>query len=68
VASRHSQHRGEGLVDAGTPASVAAKAASINAAHAHPLTWKTVVKRALIVAVAGRGHLPGTAQPHRGTG
>ena len=29
------------------------RAAAINAAQAHPLTWKTVVKRALVVAVAG---------------
>ncbi len=30
--------------DAGKPAPVAAKAAPIDAAQAHPLTWKTVVK------------------------
>jgi uncharacterized protein (TIRG00374 family) len=34
---------------------VAEKAASIDAAQAHPLNWKTVVKRALAVAVAGAG-------------
>ena len=32
-----------------------AKAAAINAAQAHPLTWKAVVKRALVLAVAGAG-------------
>jgi uncharacterized protein (TIRG00374 family) len=32
---------------------VAAKAAAIDAAQASPLTWKTVVKRVLVVAVAG---------------
>src|SRR5271166_1469082 len=53
AASRHSQHRGEEPAGAGTLAPVAAKAAAINAAQAHPLTWKTVVKRALVVAVAG---------------
>ncbi len=53
AASRHSQHPDEGPVGAGTPAPVAAKAAAIDAAQAHPLTWKTVVKRALVVAVAG---------------
>jgi hypothetical protein len=53
AASRHSQHRGEEPAGAGTPAPVAAKAASINAAQAHPLTWKTVVKRAVVLAVAG---------------
>ena len=40
-------------VGAGTPAPVAAKAAAIDAAQARPLTWKTVVRRALAVAVAG---------------
>ena len=53
AASRHSQHRGEEPAGAGTLAPVAAKAAAINAAQARPLTWKTVVKRALVVAVAG---------------
>ena len=53
ATSRHSQHPGEGPVGAGTSAPVAAKAAAINAAQAHPLTWKTLVKRALVVAVAG---------------
>jgi len=33
--------------DGGKPAPVAAKAAAIDAAQAHPLTWKNVVKRAL---------------------
>jgi uncharacterized protein (TIRG00374 family) len=37
----------------GGPAPVAAKAAAIDAAQAQPLTWKTVVKRAVVVAVAG---------------
>jgi hypothetical protein len=35
------------------PAPVAAKAASIDAAQARPLTWKSVVRSALVVAVAG---------------
>jgi uncharacterized protein (TIRG00374 family) len=35
------------------PGPVAAKAAAIDAAQARPLTWKTVVKRVLVVAVAG---------------
>src|SRR5262249_49346406 len=39
--------------DAGKPAPVAAMAAAIDAAQARPLTWKTVIKRALAVAVAG---------------
>ena len=52
----------------GKSAPVAAKAAAIDAAQAHPLTWKTVVKRALAVAVAGASPLPGAAQAHRGAG
>jgi len=50
---RHPQHPGAGPVDAGKSAPVVAKAAAIDAAQAHPLTWKTVIKRALVVAVAG---------------
>ena len=49
----HSRHPREGAAGAGKPVSVAAKAAAIDAAQARPLTWKTVVKRALVVAVAG---------------
>jgi len=40
-------------VDAARTAPVAAKAAAIDAAQGHPMTWKTIVKRALAVAVAG---------------
>jgi len=47
------QHSGQGPADDGKPAPVAAKAAAIDAAQAQPLTWKTVVKRALVVAVTG---------------
>jgi len=39
--------------DAAQTAPVAAKAAAIDAAQGHPLTWKTIIKRALAVAVAG---------------
>ena len=53
TARRHAQHPGGEPVDAGKPAPVAEKAAAIDAAQARPLTWKTVVKRALAVAVAG---------------
>jgi hypothetical protein len=53
TARRHSQHLGEGSADAGKRASVAAKAAAIDAAQARPLTWKNVVKRAAVVAVGG---------------
>jgi hypothetical protein len=40
-------------VNAGKPAPVAANAAAIDAAQAHPLTRNTVIKRVLAVAVAG---------------
>jgi uncharacterized membrane protein YbhN (UPF0104 family) len=53
TARRHAQHPDGEPVNAGRPTPVAAKAAAIDAAQARPLTWKTVVKRALAVAVAG---------------
>ena len=53
TARRDGQHPGGEPVNAGKSASVAAKAAAIDAAQARPLTWKTVVMRALAVAVAG---------------
>ena len=55
TARRHAQHPDEEPVNAGKSALAAAKAAAIDAAQARPLTWKTVVKRALAVAVAGAG-------------
>jgi uncharacterized protein (TIRG00374 family) len=53
TTDRDCQHPGEGPTDAGKAGPVAAKAAAIDAAQARPLTWKTVAKRALAVAVAG---------------
>jgi len=53
TARRDGQHPGGEPVNAGKSASVAAKAAAIDAAQAGPLTWKTVVTRALAIAVAG---------------
>ena len=53
TTDRDCQHPGEGPADAGKAGPVAAKAAAIDAAQARPLTWKTVAKRALAVAVAG---------------
>jgi len=53
TAHRHSQHPGPGPADAGKHASVAAKAAAIDAAQARPLTWKNVVRQAVVDAVAG---------------
>ena len=59
MARRHPQPPGDGQqpggepIDAGKSTSVAQKAAAIDAAQAHLPNWKTVVKRALPVAVAG---------------
>ena len=53
TARRDTQRPDGEPVGTGTPAPVAAKAAAIDAAQARPLTWKTVVRRALAVAVAG---------------
>jgi hypothetical protein len=53
TARRHAQDPAGEPVDAGKPSPVAAKAAAIDAAQARPLTWKTVVMRALAVGVAG---------------
>jgi uncharacterized protein (TIRG00374 family) len=53
TAGRHPQYPGGQPAHAAKPAPVAAKAAAIDAAQAHPLTWKTLVRRALFVAVAG---------------
>ena len=50
---RDSQRPEEGPAGAGEPASVAAKAAAIDAAQARPLTWKNVAKRTVVVALAG---------------
>ena len=53
TARRQSRPPAEGPIDAGKSTSVAEKAAAIDAAQAHPPTWKTILKRALAVAVAG---------------
>ena len=53
TAHKRSQGADGGPVGGGRSAPVAAKAAAINAEQARPLTWKTAVKRALVVAVAG---------------
>ena len=51
-AGRDSPHPGGTPDDAGKSAAVAAKAAAIDAAQAHPPPWKTVIKRAMVIAVA----------------
>jgi uncharacterized membrane protein YbhN (UPF0104 family) len=53
TADKHSQGADGGPAGGGRSAPVAAKAAAINAEQERPLTWKTVIKRALVVAVAG---------------
>jgi uncharacterized protein (TIRG00374 family) len=53
TARGHSQRPGGEPIDARKSTSVAQKAAAIDAAQAHPPTWKTILKRALPVAVAG---------------
>ena len=55
TARRHDQHPDGEPANAGKRTSIAAKAAAIDAAQARPLTWKSVVKRVLAVAVAGAG-------------
>ena len=53
TSDSHSQHPGAGPAGAGTHASVTAKAAAIDAAQARPITWKNIVRQAVVVAVAG---------------
>jgi uncharacterized protein (TIRG00374 family) len=53
TARRHSRQPGGEPIDAGKSTSAAEKAAAIDAAQAHPPTWKIVVKRAVPVVVAG---------------
>ena len=53
AAPKDSRGAGGRPARAGELSPVAAKAAAIDAEQAHPLTWKTVAKRAIPVAVAG---------------
>jgi uncharacterized protein (TIRG00374 family) len=53
TARKYPQGAGGGPADPGRPAPVKATAAAIKAAQSRPLTWKTVVKRATVLAVAG---------------
>jgi hypothetical protein len=53
MAGGHPRDAGSKPVDAGGHDPVADKAAAITAVRTHPPTWKTVVKRAVAVAVAG---------------
>ena len=54
TAHKHPQGADSGpAAGGGRSAPVAAKAAAINAEQQRPLTWKTVIKRTLVVALAG---------------
>lgn len=53
TAHEHLREAAGGQAGAGQHAPVAAKAASLVAARSHPLTWRTVLKRALVVVAAG---------------
>ena len=53
TAHKHPQGADSGPATGRRSAPVAAKAAAINAEQQRPLTWKTVIKRALVVALAG---------------
>jgi len=53
TAHKHRQIADGGQAGAGQPAPVAAEAASLVAARSQPLTWRTVLKRALVAAAAG---------------
>src|SRR5271166_2822547 len=53
TADKHSQDAEAGPVGGRRSAAVAAKAAAINAEQQRPLSWKAVIKRVLVVAVAG---------------
>jgi uncharacterized membrane protein YbhN (UPF0104 family) len=54
TAHKHPQGADSGpAAGGGRSAPVAAKAAAINAEQQRPLTWKTVIKQALVVALAG---------------
>ena len=52
-AADHLQNAEGGQAGAGRRAPAAAKAASLTAARSHPLTWRTVLNRAVVVAAAG---------------
>ena len=53
MAREHPESASSGPADVSRPDPVAARAAAIKAGQAHPPTWKTVIKRALVLAIAG---------------
>src|SRR5215813_5222469 len=52
-AADHLQNADGGQAGAGRRAPAAAKAGALDAARSHPLTWRTVLSRAVVVAAAG---------------
>ena len=53
MACQHPENIADGPAGVSRPDPVAAKAAAIKTGQAHPPTWKTVLKRVLVLAVAG---------------
>jgi len=53
MAHKHPESAGGRPAEVSRPDPVAAKAAAIKAMQAHPPTWKTVIKRVLVLAAAG---------------
>jgi len=53
MARKHPENIADGPAGVSPPDPVAAKAAAIKTGQAHPPTWKTVLKRVLVLAVAG---------------
>src|SRR6516164_7749996 len=53
MARKDPESADSGPGEASQPDPVAAKAAAIKAAQAHPPTWKTLIKRAIVLAIAG---------------
>src|SRR5215467_11333169 len=53
MPGKHPENSDGRPVEVSRPDPVAAKAAAIKAEQAHPPTWKTVIKRVLVLAVAG---------------
>ena len=53
MARKHPENIDDGPAGISPPDPVAAKAAAIKTGQAHPPTWKTVIKRVLVLAIAG---------------
>ena len=53
MARKHPESADGRPAEVSRPDPVAAKAAAIKAMQAHPPTWKTVIKRVLVLAAAG---------------